>query len=196
MNSRNFSKSDFKSAKPEQFIVGADVIAYLSPFKHPMIMVDRIVHYNSIPLSLIAEKYISANEPAFVGHFPNMKLWPGVYTLEGLRQCCFLLNILKDLEEADLLKGLTELQNRHMLRPQINHELCHSVIDYLKEKNIYDPDLYATSTKFLEPVFAGSLITYHCMRDENNLHNWSVKALVNDRLIAKGRIIQSFNVNS
>lgn len=180
----------------EQFIIGADVLAYLTPVKHPMIMVDRIVHYNSSPLFLIAERYISANEPVFVGHFPNMKLWPGVFTLEGLRQACFLLYLLNELEEANLLIGLIELQNRQILRPQINHKLCQSVIDYLETRKMHDADLYSSSIKFLEPVFAGSLVKYHCMRDENDLHHWAVKALVDDRLIAKGRIIQSFNVNS
>ncbi len=196
MNRKNHTQSYNQPAKNDQFIIGADVIAYLTSVKHPMIMVDRIVHYSSNPLSLIAERYISANEPAFVGHFPNMKLWPGIYTFEGLRQSCFLLHILNELEEADLLKGLLELQKRHMLRPQINHKLCQSVIDYLEVKKMVDADLYSAGIKFLEPVFAGSLITYHCMRDENDPHDWSVKALVDDRLIAKGSIIQSFNVNS
>jgi 3-hydroxymyristoyl/3-hydroxydecanoyl-(acyl carrier protein) dehydratase len=196
MDSKNFQQSYIQSAENDQFIIGADVISYLTPFKYPLIMVDRIVKYNSNPLYLIAERYISANEPAFVGHFPNMKLWPGVFTLEGLRQTCFLLHILNELEEANLLKGLIELQNRQILRPQINHKLCRSVFDYLERKNTYDSDLYSTSMKFIEPVFAGSLITYSCMRDENDLHCWSVKALVDDRLIAKGRIIQSFNINS
>ncbi len=196
MNSKNHTQSYIQSAENDQFIIGADVIAYLTPVKHPMIMVDRIVHYSSDPLSLIAERYISANEPAFVGHFPNMKLWPGVYTFEGLRQACFLLNILNELEKVDLLKGLLELQKRHMLRPQINHKLCQSVIDYLAAKKIGDADLYSAGIKFLEPVFAGSLIAYHCMRDENEPHSWSVKALVDDRMIAKGSIIQSFDVNA
>jgi len=196
MNSKNFTQSYIQPAENDQFIIGADVISYLTPFKYPLIMVDRIVKYNSNPLYLIAERYISANEPAFVGHFPNMKLWPGVYTLEGLRQACFLLHILNELEEANLLESLIELQNRQILRPQINHKLCQSVFDYLERKNTYDPDLYSTRMKFIEPVFAGSLITYSCMRDENDLHCWSVKALVDDRLIAKGKIIQSLNVNS
>ncbi len=196
MNSKNHTQPYIQSAKNDQFIIGADVIAYLTPVKHPMIMVDRIVHYSSDPLSLMAERYVSANETAFVGHFPNMKLWPGVYTFEGLRQACFLLYVMNELEEVDLLKGLLELQKRQMLRPQINHKLCQSVIDYLAVNKMVDADLYSAGIKFLEPVFAGCLITYHCMRDENEPHSWSVKALVDDRLIAKGRIIQPFNKNS
>ncbi len=196
MNGKNHTKSYMQTAKNEQFIIGADVIAYLTSVKHPMIMVDRIVHYSSNPLLLIAERYVSANEPAFVGHFPNMKLWPGIYTFEGLRQSCFLLHILNDLEKADLLKGLLELHNRQILRPHIDHKLCQSVINYLETKTMVDSDMYSSSIKFTEPVFAGCLITYHCMRDENEPHSWSVKALVDDRLIAKGRILQSFDENA
>ncbi len=196
MNRKNHTQSNIHSAEKDQFIIGADVIAYLTRVKYPMIMVDRIVHYSSYPLSLIAERYVSANEPAFVGHFPNMKLWPGVYTFEGLRQSCFLLHILNDLEKADLLKGLLELHNRQILRPQINHKLCQSVIDYLEAKKMVDSDMYSSSIKFIEPVFAACLIKYHCMRDDNEPHSWSVKALVDDRMIAKGSIIQSFDVNS
>lgn len=191
----NFTQSGMQSAENEQFVIGADVIAYLTPVKHPMIMVDRIISYNSEPLSLVAERYISANEPVFAGHFPNMKLWPGVYTLEGLRQACYLLHVLHDLEKADLLKGVIELHNRQILRPQIDNILCQSVIDYLKNTKMSDPDLFSVNVKLLEPVFAGSLIKYHVSRDERDLKYWSVNALVDERLIAKGIIIQSFKHN-
>jgi 3-hydroxyacyl-[acyl-carrier-protein] dehydratase len=194
MNS--FTPSHIQSNENGHFIIGADVISYLTSIKHPLIMVDRVVHYISGPLSLIAERYVSANEPAFVGHFPGMKIWPGIFTLEGLRQSSFLLHTLNELQKAGLLQGLKELHNRQTLRPQINHKACQSVIDFLKAGKMYDSDLYSTSIKFLEPVFAGSLIKYHCMRDENDSHHYTVEALVEDRLIAKGKIIQSFDVNS
>ena len=194
MTGDNFTPSGSSSEEKDQFVIGADVISYLIPVKHPMIMVDRIIDYHSDPLSLIAERYVSANEPVFTGHFPNMKLWPGIYTFEGLRQACYLLHILHELEVADLLKGVIELHNRQILRPQINHKLCQSVIDYLKNSKLSDPDLFSIRIKLLEPVFAGSLIKYHCLRDDNDLHSWSVKAVVDERLIAKGTIIQSFDV--
>jgi 3-hydroxymyristoyl/3-hydroxydecanoyl-(acyl carrier protein) dehydratase len=177
-----------ESTEKDQFVIGADVIAILTSVKYPMIMVDKVVSYYSEPLSLVAEKYISANEPAFTGHFPNMKLWPGVYTIEGLRQSCFILYVLNELEKAGLIKGVLELQNRQILRPLINHKLCQDVIDHLKEQKLSDPDLFSMRMKFLEPVFAGSLIKYHCSRDEDDLQTWSVKAVVAERIIAKGEL--------
>ena len=189
----HYTPSGTQPDENNPFVIGADVITYLSGLKHPLIMVDRIIDYNSDSLGLVAERYVSANEPVFVGHFPNLKLWPGIYTLEGLRQACYLLNILRKLEEADLLKGLLELNNRQLLRPHINHELCASAIDYLKYNKTVDPDLFSIRIKLLEPVFAGSLITYHCSRKKNDPNCFSVKAAVDDRLIAKGEVIQNFN---
>ncbi len=190
---KNLTQSGIQSTEQGQFVIGTDVIAYLAPVKSPMIMVDRVISYISEPLSLIAERYISANEPVFAGHFPNMKLWPGVYTIEGLRQACYLLHLMHDLEKADLLKGLAELQNRQILRPQIDHKLCDDVIDYLTNTKKSDPDLFSANVKLLEPVFAGSLIKYHVSRDERDFQYWSVNAMVDERLIAKGIMIQIFN---
>lgn len=185
----DFMHSGLHPREQGPFVLGADVLAYLNPVKHPMIMVDRIVSYISEPLSLIAERYISANEPVFIGHFPNMKIWPGVYTIEGLRQTCYLLHVLYDLGKAHLLKGLTELHNRQILKPQIDNKLCQSVIDYLTNTRISDPDLFSVNVKLLEPVFAGSLLKYHVSRDQRDHKYWSVNAIVNDRIIAKGIII-------
>ncbi len=191
----NFFRKGIEPEEKGQLIIGADVISYLASVKHPMIMVDRIIWYHSDPLSLIAERYVSANEPAFTGHFPNMKLWPGIYTFEGLRQTCYLLFILHELEKADLLKGVVELQNRQMLRPKIDHKLCQSVFDFLKERKMVDPDLFSMNIKFVEPVFAGALIKYHCSLDDDKLHSWSVKAVVDERLIAKGKIISEYHIS-
>ena len=191
-DSNNYTQSSNQFEEEDLFVLGADVITYITGLKHPLIMVDRIINYNSDPLSLVAERYVSANEPAFVGHFPNLKLWPGIYTIEGLRQSCYLLDILHDLEKADLLKGAIELHNRQTLRPQINHDLCHRVLDYLKNVKIVDPDLYSIRIKLLEPVFAGSLIRYDCLRDNDDPKCFSVKAMVNERMIAKGEIIFPF----
>jgi 3-hydroxymyristoyl/3-hydroxydecanoyl-(acyl carrier protein) dehydratase len=188
--------SHIQTNENKPFVIGADVITYLTGVKHPMIMVDRIINYNSDPLSLVAERYVSANEPAFVGHFPNLRLWPGIYTLEGLRQACYILQILHKLEEADMLKNLLELHNRQILRPQINHELCNNVIDYLKCSKMADPDLFSVRIKLLEPVFAGSLVRYHCVKSNDDPHCFSVDAAVEERVIAKGEIIQPFDAGS
>ncbi len=176
------------------FILGADVLAYLFPIRHPMIMVDRITGYSPSPLSITAERYIPANEPVFSGHFPNLKLWPGVYTIEGLRQTCYLLRVLQGLDKADILSGAVELHKRQILWPRVDNAICNKVIDYLLSNRIPDPDLFSADIKLLEPVFAGSLVKYQVTGDSGSFHSWLVNAMVNEKLVAKGIIEMSLQV--
>src|SRR6185436_10703950 len=65
--------------------LGADLVRELLPHRPPF---------------LTASHSISANEPVFAGHFTDLYLWPGVYTIEGLAQCCLLLRMLMELEKG------------------------------------------------------------------------------------------------
>jgi 3-hydroxymyristoyl/3-hydroxydecanoyl-(acyl carrier protein) dehydratase len=173
----------------KKFLIGADIIKYLIPERHPMIMVDRVVDYRSSPRrQLSAERYVSANEPVFVGHFPDLKLWPGVHTIEGLRQCCGLLDVIHQLEEADLLDGLLELQRSQMLQPQVDIELCQRVLDALPRIRQLGEVSLRLRVKLTAPVFAGCIIKYHVYQNTPNMYTWSVQAEVNGQMVAKGEI--------
>jgi 3-hydroxyacyl-[acyl-carrier-protein] dehydratase len=171
------------------FLIGADVIEHLIPQRHPMLMVDRIVDYRSSPQrQLSAERYVSANEPVFVGHFAGLKLWPGIYTIEGLRQCCVLLDALQQLEEASLLEGLDALQNLKMLRPQVDKAMCQRVLDVLEGMRLPTQLPLTLRIKLLAPVFAGCVIEYQVRQNRPGFHRWSVQAEVNRKCVAKGEI--------
>jgi hypothetical protein len=175
-----------------QFIFGADVVGFLIPEQYPMIMVDRIIDYRSSPYpQLSAERYISANEPVFAGHFPDLKLWPGVHTIEGLRQSCGLLDLVRQLDEANLLSGLLALQNRQTLRPQVNEALCQRVLDTLEGMPRPDPSLLTLRVKLLTPVFAGCVINYQVRQLRLDTQSWSVQAKVDNITVAKGSIARS-----
>ena len=173
-----------------KFLIGADVIEHLIPERHPMIMVDRIIHYRSSPRpQLSAERHVSANEPVFVGHFPNLKLWPGVHTIEGLRQCCVLLDVIRQLEEAGMLEGLLELQRHHMLQPQVDKALCQRVLDALQKISQLEQSPLRLRIKLLAPVFAGCIIAYQVHQNTSDKHRWAVQAEVNGKNVAKGEIV-------
>ena len=157
--------------------------------RHPMIMVDRITDYHPSPLcQLNAERYISANEPVFLGHFPDLKLWPGIYTIEGLRQCCILLDVLQHLEQARLLGGIMALQHRQMLRPKVDNTLCERTLDALK--SICQPGSFPLTVrvKLLTPVFAGCVMKYQVRQNNADSKSWSVQAEVDGRTVANGII--------
>ncbi|MCI0692271.1 hypothetical protein L0337_09745 [candidate division KSB1 bacterium] len=154
-----------------------------------MIMVDRIIDYGSSPHpQLIAERYISANEPAFAGHFSDLKLWPGVLTIEGLRQCCQLLDLLHQLEEADLLESLLALQRDLMLRQHVDEALRQRVLNALEEMRQPEPSSLTLRVKLLAPIFAGCVIEYQVRQLGQDTNNWSVQAEVEGRIVAKGDI--------
>ena len=172
-----------------KFLIGADVIEHLIPERYPMIMIDRVIDYRSSPHpQLSAERYVSANEPVFVGHFPDLKLWPGVHTIEGLRQCCVLLDAIRQLEAANLLEELFTLQRFYTLQPQVDKEHCQRILNTLTEMRHLSQIPLKLRVKLLAPVFAGCVIAYQVYQNTSDGYSWSVQAEVNGQKVAKGEI--------
>lgn len=55
------------------------------PHRYPFLLVDRIIDIDGDE-SGIGIKNVSANEPQFMGHFPNRPVMPGVLVIEGMAQ--------------------------------------------------------------------------------------------------------------
>lgn len=64
-----------------------DIAAILRtlPHRYPFLMVDRIVGIKGDECA-IGIKNVSANEPQFLGHFPEFPVFPGVLMIEGMAQ--------------------------------------------------------------------------------------------------------------
>jgi 3-hydroxyacyl-[acyl-carrier-protein] dehydratase len=65
-------------------------IREILPQKFPFLMVDRIIALEKGKRA-VAIKNISGNEIHFLGHFPNMAVFPGALILEGMAQTAILL---------------------------------------------------------------------------------------------------------
>ncbi len=65
-------------------------IRTLLPQKFPFIMVDRVVEFEKGKRA-VGIKNVSANEIHFLGHFPNMAVFPGALILEGMAQTAIVL---------------------------------------------------------------------------------------------------------
>jgi beta-hydroxyacyl-ACP dehydratase FabZ len=59
-------------------------IREILPHRYPMLLVDRVLEITAD--EVIAEKLVSANEPFFMGHFPEIPIMPGVLMIEALAQ--------------------------------------------------------------------------------------------------------------
>ena len=64
-------------------------IAAILPHRYPMLMVDRIVEYSDS--SIVGLKNVTVNEPYFNGHFPTLKVMPGVLIIEAMAQVAGIL---------------------------------------------------------------------------------------------------------
>jgi 3-hydroxyacyl-[acyl-carrier-protein] dehydratase len=74
-------------------IVGvADIreILRLLPHRYPFLMVDRIVDIRGEEHG-VGIKNVTANEPQFLGHFPDNPVMPGVLIIEGIAQTAGVL---------------------------------------------------------------------------------------------------------
>lgn len=58
------------------------------PHRYPLLLVDRVTE--SSPERVLGQKYVTANEPFFRGHFPSAPVMPGVLLLESMFQLLWL----------------------------------------------------------------------------------------------------------
>ncbi len=80
-------------------------IQEILPHRYPLLLVDRITKMEK-GKNIIGYKNISISEPAFMGHFPEHPIYPGVLILEGMAQAGGVLA----LKSNDLTKE--ELENK------------------------------------------------------------------------------------
>jgi 3-hydroxyacyl-[acyl-carrier-protein] dehydratase len=65
--------------------IGIREILAALPHRYPFLLVDRIIKIRADEHG-IGIKNVTANEPQFLGHFPNNPVMPGVLVLEGMAQ--------------------------------------------------------------------------------------------------------------
>lgn len=184
--------------QPNALQLGPDVVKLLLPHRQPLLMVDRIESYTRTPrATLQASRYISVNEPVFAGHFPNLSLWPGVYTIEGLGQSCNLLLVLAGLQEAWAARGasadeplelLRNLELGYRLQPGFRPELAGVLEEVFRNPADRMGFAAAVDVKFLQPVFAGQRLDYRVTQTHvvDNMVRFDVEAQVEGRPVARG----------
>jgi 3-hydroxyacyl-[acyl-carrier-protein] dehydratase len=66
----------------------SEILEFL-PHRYPFLLVDRVL--DSTDTNIVAIKNVTANEPFFMGHFPQKPVMPGVLILEALAQASGML---------------------------------------------------------------------------------------------------------
>ncbi len=179
---------------------GAEVIQLLIPHRRPFLMVDAVESYTCTgELTLRSYRNISANEEVFDGHFPDWKVWPGVYTIEGLGQSTMLLAVLSairgfckergdDPEEA--MASLENLDRGLRLRPGFRAASAQKLLVRMAHRKTPVGLASSFDIKLLHPVFAGERLDYFVRRTHvmGEVQRFEVEASVSGRPVARGNV--------
>ena len=96
-----------------------EILTHL-PHRYPFLLVDRVLEID-IGVSIKAIKNVTANEPQFQGHFPDLPVFPGVLILEALAQasalCAFRAEDGSALGQLYLFVGIDNARFKRQVVP-------------------------------------------------------------------------------
>jgi 3-hydroxyacyl-[acyl-carrier-protein] dehydratase len=99
-------------------MLGSREIRAILPHRYPFILVDRILEISEDGKSAVGLKNVSANEPFFQGHFPELPIMPGVLIVEALAQCAGAA-LLGSLDHEGKLAMLVGIDGFRFRRPVV-----------------------------------------------------------------------------
>src|ERR1700744_2365010 len=96
-------------------ILDINEIRTILPHRYPFLLVDRIVELEAE--RVVGIKNVTANEPFFVGHFPDFPVMPGVLIIEAMAQAAGVL-VLKNMPDRhQKLVLLVAIENARFRKP-------------------------------------------------------------------------------
>src|SRR6202166_1582114 len=105
-------------AGPHMPALDIQAIREILPHRYPMLLVDRIEVLEED--RVVGIKNVTANEPFFVGHFPDFPVMPGVLIVEAMAQVAGVL-VLSQIPDRHsklvLLASIEEAKFRRPVRP-------------------------------------------------------------------------------
>lgn len=74
-------------------------IMSIIPHRYPFLLIDRVTEIK-LKESIVGIKNVTANEPQFMGHFPERPVMPGVLIIEAMAQLSAVL-VAKSMESTE-----------------------------------------------------------------------------------------------
>ena len=97
-------------------LIDIEKIKGILPHRYPFLLVDRVLELKKGE-SLVAIKNVTVNEPFFQGHFPQLKIMPGVLIVEALAQAGGILVYYSLDEPENKLLVLSKIERARFRKP-------------------------------------------------------------------------------
>jgi 3-hydroxyacyl-[acyl-carrier-protein] dehydratase len=94
-----------------------DILRIL-PHRYPFLLIDRVIDLTRKE-RIVAIKNVTANEPFFAGHFPDMPIMPGVLILEAIAQAGGALLLTEVEDREGKLMVFTGIERARFRRPVV-----------------------------------------------------------------------------
>ncbi len=121
--------------KPQatKIFLNIEKIQGMLPHRYPFLFVDRVLELKK-GKSIIALKNVTCNEPFFQGHFPRIKIMPGVLIIEAIAQTGGVLLYDSLPEPETKLVFLSKINNAKFRCPVVPGDQLILEIELLKLK--------------------------------------------------------------
>lgn len=108
-------------------------ILRILPHRYPFLLVDRVLALEA-GKSIVAIKNVSFNEPFFQGHFPQMRVMPGVLVVEAIAQAGGILLFHSIPDPESKLVFLSKINNAKFRKPVVPGDQMRLEAEILKFK--------------------------------------------------------------
>nr|WP_086939068.1 3-hydroxyacyl-ACP dehydratase FabZ [Thaumasiovibrio occultus] len=118
----------------EKKVLSINEIKALLPHRYPFLLIDRVTDYREGEY-LHAIKNVSVNEPQFMGHFPQLPVFPGVLILEAMAQATGVLAFKTfGLPAENELYYFASIDNAKFRKPVIPGDQMVLEVEFVKER--------------------------------------------------------------
>jgi 3-hydroxyacyl-[acyl-carrier-protein] dehydratase/UDP-3-O-[3-hydroxymyristoyl] N-acetylglucosamine deacetylase/3-hydroxyacyl-[acyl-carrier-protein] dehydratase len=109
-----------------------DILGFL-PHRYPFLLVDRVLALDPAK-TISALKNVTYNEEFFQGHFPDLRIMPGVLVVEAIAQAggILLFHSIPDPEKKFVL--FSKIENLRFRRPVVPGDQIRLDVELLKVK--------------------------------------------------------------
>ncbi len=110
-----------------------EAIQEFLPHRYPFLLIDRVLEMEK-GKRIVALKNVSANEPFFQGHFPKLKIMPGVLIIEAVAQAGGVLLFHSIPDPLSKIVLLSKIENARFRKPVVPGDQLRLEAEILKLK--------------------------------------------------------------